>query len=134
MAWNVLGQSISGFPTADFSSDTNAPISPTALGNLDNAFFDDVLFATVLNDNWTLIGLDSDGLELSSVGFPYILPESVSASGGFAIGDIDRDGKVEIVFGTNDGLLHCWELGLCVTGYAPWPQFQHNSGRSGALE
>jgi hypothetical protein len=67
-------------------------------------------------------------------GFPIILPQEVSALGGFAIADIDRDGSVEVVFGTSDGLLHCWELGSCSTGYAPWPQFQHDQGRTGVLE
>jgi hypothetical protein len=31
-------------------------------------------------------------------------------------------------------LLHCWHFGSCSTGYTPWPQFQHDSGRSGLLE
>jgi hypothetical protein len=41
---------------------------------------------------------------------------------------------VELVFGTSDGCLHCWELGSCSTGYAPWCQFQHDDGRTGVLE
>jgi len=45
-----------------------------------------------------------------------------------------RDGYEEILFGTNDGFLHCWQLGSCSTGYDPWPQFQHDLGRSGVLE
>ena len=134
MAWNVDGDRFADFPTSEFGGDTESAISPTALGNLDGALNDDVLFATQVYDDWTLIGLNSEREELSSIGFPYILPEGVSAGGGFAVGDIDRDGKVEIVFGTNDGFLHCWELGTSVTGYAPWPQYQHDSGRSGALE
>ena len=47
---------------------------------------------------------------------------------------LEWNGNVEILFGTNDGLLHCWQLGSCFTGYAPWPQFQHDPGRSGVLE
>ncbi len=66
--------------------------------------------------------------------FPFTLPEGVEVSSGFSIADIDRDGKVEIVFGTGDGLLHCWKLGLCSIGYAPWPQHRHDAGRSGVLE
>jgi len=62
------------------------------------------------------------------------LPDNVTSFGGFSIADIDRDGFVEMVFGTSDGYLHCWELGSCTTGYTPWPQFQHDCGRSGALE
>ncbi len=135
MAWDVDGGRILGFPTSAFGGDTEcSPISPTALGNLDGVGNADVLFATVLDGDWTLIGMNSGGDELDDVGFPYTLPEGVAAGSGFAVGDLDRDGKVEIVFGTDDGLLHCWELGSCTTGYAPWPQFQHDCGRSGALE
>ncbi len=47
---------------------------------------------------------------------------------------LERDNKVEIVFGTSDGFLHCWELGSCDEGYAPWPQIQHDAERTGALE
>jgi len=136
MAWNVLGQSLTDFPTTEFDGASEGSfLSPTALGNLNGTGDDDVLFSTSLDGDWTLIGLDSDGDPLSTtLDFPYTLPEGVTATGGFAIADLDRDGKVEIVFGTDDGLLHCWEFGSCATGYAPWTQFQHDSGRSGVLE
>ncbi len=35
-----------------------------------------------------------------------------------ALPTFDRDGTIELVFGTSDGCLHCWELGSCSTGYA----------------
>ena len=60
--------------------------------------------------------------------------EEVSALCGFSIADIDRDDCIEVLFGTSDGLLHCWELGEYTTGYAPWVQFQHVHGRTGVLE
>jgi len=50
------------------------------------------------------------------------------------VADIDLDGSVEVVFGSSDGLLQCWELGSCPAGYAPWPQYQCDCGRSGELE
>ncbi len=81
-----------------------------------------------------MLAFDSNGDLLDASGFPIALPDGVTASGGFAIADIDRDGKVEVVFGSSDGKLHCWELGSCATGYAPWPQFQHDFGRTGVLD
>lgn len=71
---------------------------------------------------------------LNSPDFPITLPDNVTSYGGFSIADIDRDGVVEMVFGTSDGRLHCWELGACTSGYAPWPQFQHDEGRTGVLQ
>ncbi len=136
MAWDVDGSRFAGFPTTNFGGDTeSSPISTTALGNLDGTGNSDVLFSTVLDGDWTILSYNSAGEPLSTTSdFPFTLPENVSAGGGFAVADLDRDGKVEIVFGTSDGLLHCWELGTCSTGYSPWPQFQHDCGRSGVLE
>jgi len=136
MAWDVDGYPISGWPTAEFSgASIGSPIGPTALGDLNGDGETDVLFCTMLSEDWNLLGLGSDGEYLEdALDFPYTLPEGVTAYGGIAIGDIDRDGTVEILFGTNDGFLHCWQLGSCSTGYTPWPQFQHDAGRSGVLE
>ena len=133
-AWNYEGDKFSDdWPTGVYSDSVfNYPISPTAVGNLDAASYADVLFSTWLTDEYGILSYDYLGAQLT--GFPIGLPENVSALGGFAIADIDRDGSVEVVFGTNDGLLHCRELESCTTGYAPWPQFQHDQSRTGVLE
>jgi hypothetical protein len=89
-----------------------------------------VLFSTA----GIVYAFNSLGDLITTLGFPISLPGGVDALGGFAIGDIDRDSKVEIIFGTSDGYLHCWELGACSTGYAPWTQFKHDNRRSGVLE
>ena len=96
--------------------------------------YSDVLFSTKLSGVYNLLAYDLDGFPLGSLDFPIALPDGVAALGGFSIADIDRDGNVEIVFGTSDGLLHCWEFGTCSIGYAPWVQFQHDHGRTGVLE
>ncbi|MCK5036821.1 MAG: hypothetical protein KAS73_13080 [Candidatus Sabulitectum sp.] len=80
------------------------------------------------------VHFDYDALPPDNSDFPITLPDDVTSYGGFSIGDIDRDGTIEIVFGTSDGFLHCWELGSCDAGYTPWPQFQHDDGRTGVLE
>ncbi|PIE52071.1 hypothetical protein CSA37_08430 [Candidatus Fermentibacteria bacterium] len=136
MAWNNSGEPFGSFPTSNFGGDTESSmVSPASLGNLDDIYSDDVLFSSVLDGDWTILAYNYDGLPLGTASdFPFTLPEDVSAEGGFAVADLDRDGKVEIVFGTNDGLLHCWKLGSCSVGYAPWCQFQHDNGRSGVLE
>jgi len=61
-----------------------------------------------------LLAFDLNGDLLDASGFPIALPDGVTASGGFAIADIDRDSKVEVVFGSSDGKLHCWALVLLV--------------------
>ena len=135
LAWDVDGLSYGSFPISVISGTTTGKHNgPTALGNLDGSGDDDVLFVTDIDGKESILCYTSGAAELSALDFPFTLPDGVDSKGGFAIGDLDRDGKVEIVFGTNDGLLHCWEFGTCTTGYLPWPQFQHDYGRSGTLE
>jgi len=135
MAWDVDGESLSEFPTAFPGAIKGKESSPVSLGDIDGTGNSDVLLSTELSGKNSLLAYDSYGDPLdNNLSFPYSLPGDVSALGGFAIADIDRDGKVEIVFGTSEGLLHCWELGTCTTGYAPWTQYQHDAGRTGVLE
>jgi len=135
LAWDKYGDPVTDWPTLAYpGSAINSSISPTALGDLDGLDYSDVLFSTILSGVHSLLAYDSEGNALNNLDFPIALPDDVSALGGFSIADIDRDGNIEIVFGTTDGLLHCWEFGTCSTGYAPWVQFQHDAGRTGVFE
>jgi hypothetical protein len=100
-----------------------------ALGDLDDDSWSDLLVGTKTG---MVQAYNLDGDALVALGFPYTLPALVT--GGYCIADIDCDGKIEVVFGTMDNYLHVWELGSCTTGYAPWPQVQHDAARTGALE
>ncbi|MCK5037233.1 MAG: hypothetical protein KAS73_15155 [Candidatus Sabulitectum sp.] len=134
-AWDIDGDAVAGFATAEYQgASLGSQISPTALGDLNNSGESNVLFCTLLSGVTNLLAFDSGGDLLTALGFPIALPDGVVALKGFAIADIDRDDNIEIVFGTSDGKLHCWELGSCATGYAPWPQFQHDYGRTGVLD
>ncbi|MDM7993589.1 MAG: C25 family cysteine peptidase [Candidatus Fermentibacter sp.] len=100
-----------------------------ALGDMDDDGWADL----IISDRKGLVrGFDRTGTRLTNLGFPYTLPSELH--GGFAIADIDDDGRIEVVFGTADNYLHVWELGECEEGYAPWPQCQHDAARTGALE
>ena len=126
-AWDEDGEPISGYPNTYTTAGSARPPFP-ALGNLDDYEVADILVAT---REGFVTAYDSDGDELHGLGFPYTLPSFIQ--GGFAIADIDNDGKVEVVFTTMDNYLHVWELGDCAEGYAPWPQCQHDAARTGTL-
>jgi hypothetical protein len=130
-AWDEDGDRSGGFPYwYSTLSGTEAPPFP-ALGELDNQDIHqhaDVLAATA---EGIVFGFSSGGQGLDDLGFPYTLPSSIQ--GGFVVADIDLDGKVEVVFGSMDNYLHVWELGSCTSGYAPWPQCQHDAARTGVL-
>ena len=132
-AWDEDGEAFNDpdWPTAAYTGAIQgSSISPTSLGDMNDDTDDDVLFSTA----GEVMSFGSDGQPPLGSDFPISLPDGVLADGGFSIADIDNDEVVEIVFGTSDGKLHCWELDDCVEGYAPWPQFQHDHGRTGVLE
>lgn len=129
-AWISDGRPVPGFPAEYSSQGLSQPPFP-ALGELDDSDiheYSDVLVATA---EGIVFGFSSGGRILDNLGFPYTLPSSIQ--GGFVVADIDRDGMVEVVFGTMDNYLHVWELGSCTSGYAPWPQCQHDAARTGVL-
>jgi hypothetical protein len=135
LAWDNQGVKFGNWPTEIYpGAPGGTSLSPTALGNLDGSGNSDVLFSVLLSEGYAVLAYDSDGDILDNIGFPFTLPDNISAFGGFSIADIDRDGYIEVVFGTIDGLLHCWEFESCPTDYAPWVQFQHDRRRTGVLE
>jgi len=135
LAWESDGTEFSDDWPVDYSGGVFGPVvTPPALGDLDSDGWADVLSSTREDANGLVKCLDKTGRSLEDLQFPFVLPEEVDVSSGFAVTDIDRDGKVEIVFGTSEGLLHVWELGACDPGYAPWPQHRHDAGRTGVLE
>ncbi len=64
-------------------------------------------------------------------GFPIQLSGEVR--GAAAVGDIDHDGKTEIVVAGWDRNLYVWDYDFPFqpNGVAPWPQFHHDARRTG---
>jgi hypothetical protein len=131
LAWRLDGSPVISWPS-DFQG--SVYVTPPALGDLDDDHVVDVLASTWYNDNGVVYCLNSGASAPITLDFPYTLPFGVFVTSGFSIADIDGDAVPEIVFGTSDGLLHCWEVGECTAGYAPWPQTRHDASRDGALE
>jgi hypothetical protein len=124
IAWNDAGR-ITWY--REYDTGTSHPPLP-ALADLTENGLADVVAG---NRQGVVFAFDHLGEDLADLGFPYTLPAEVY--GGFVIADIDEDGVLEMVFGTMDNHLHVWELGECEEGYAPWPQAQGNTQRTGVL-
>lgn len=64
-------------------------------------------------------------------GFPIELGGDIHSSP--ALGDLDRDGQLELVVGAADGRIYCFDLGVATFNpdSLPWPMFRGNRMRTG---
>ncbi len=89
LAWDINGDAFGNWPPQAYSGGgISSSISPTSLGNIDNAIYDDVLFSTCLDGNCTILVYNYLAAVPSSLDFPITLPENVLSYGGFSIADI----------------------------------------------
>lgn len=131
LAWNALGYLLSGWE-AQFSGSSG--VTSPALGDLDGDGWADVVSSTSDSGSGVIVSYDWEAEQMISLDYPFWLPDGVCVTSGFSIADIDGDEVPEILFGTSDGLLHCWSTGECDSGYAPWPQGRGSASRAGVLE
>ncbi|MEA3265456.1 MAG: FG-GAP-like repeat-containing protein, partial [Candidatus Fermentibacteria bacterium] len=117
------GYDLPGFPIS-LGTFTKTGIS---LGDIDGDGYNEMVIAGM---DGVLHAINHDGTEVG--GFPVTV-SSTALSGQPALGDIDNDGRLEIVFGEEDNsVLHCYEMGEN-SAYTslPWPQFQHDAMNTG---
>jgi len=134
LAWNSGGGALDDW-SIDFEDGPYEAIGVTspALADLDEDGSPEILLSTFNAESGSILCLSSLAASPLGLGFPYTLPSGVFVTSGFSVADIDEDEAPEIVFGTSDGLLHCWQVGECSEGYAPWVQDRHDAGRTGVL-
>jgi subtilisin family serine protease len=131
------GTNIDGFPISVMDIITASP----ALGDIDGDGKTEIILATGTGQSH--IGLlyvfKNDGRKLSSV-FPVYTEGNVCYSSP-AIGDLDGDGDVEIVYGTcrmangSGGRLHAWDLSnRLVKEHISWGGFHHDPANTGVAD
>jgi hypothetical protein len=83
------------------------------------------------------------GFDLSFLGIPssgdtldieYVQPLTPGCPACPAAGDIDQDGKLDVVVLTSDGTLHAFEYWGTGSGAVEWPRFQHDNRHTGLYE
>ena len=56
---------------------------------------------------------------------------STSPTAGPAVGDVDGDGKLEVVAVTREGYLWVWDTPTAADGLVEWGSFRHDARNSG---
>jgi uncharacterized repeat protein (TIGR01451 family) len=128
LVYNHNGVPVGPLWGVKYSSKTSAASeSSPVVADIDGDGFNDVVMG---DENGQLTAL-SGATGAVMPGFPIQLDGEVR--GTPALGDIDRDGKTEIVVAGWDKNLYVWDYDFPFqpSGQAPWPQFMHDARRTG---
>ncbi|MEO5988213.1 MAG: C25 family cysteine peptidase [Candidatus Eisenbacteria bacterium] len=128
--WNRNGTLIPPFGNLRYSVLSNgASESSPVVGDIDGDGRPDI----VVGDEFGLLTAFSGLNGTIMPGFP--IQTQAEIRGAAALGDIDRDGKTEIVLAGWDKNLYVWDYDFPYSpaGPAPWPQFHHDARRTGFM-
>jgi hypothetical protein len=87
-----------------------------------------------LSEAWTVAVVDGTGQQITAPSYPSSKPiyiTSGSLINNPAVGDIDGDGKLELV--AANSRLTVWDLPQSTNTRADWPMFRRNATRTGAV-
>ncbi len=133
-AWRGNGQPVSGFPMRPVTEQGQALTSfevPASFvladydGNRDMEIF--------LSEGWGVAIVDGDGQQITASSSPSTKPIYITNGtlrNNPAVGDIDGDGKLELV--ASNSKLFVWDLPGSTNTLADWPMFRRNAVRTGA--
>jgi hypothetical protein len=132
LAWDGRGRPRRGFPVGLAQLSVNA--SPV-LADVDGDSRTDIVVAalrTLFEPAAYLVAIDREGHSLP--GFPLTMEGCEVVTGGPAVGDIDGDGLLELLLGTEvQGGLFAWDLlGTAQEACAPWPRAGFDPANTGA--
>jgi len=132
VALNSQGNKINNWP---FYIKTDPSCTSGLVGDINDDGYPDIIMPT--GPNWRagdaerkIFLLDKDGKEIAQ---PLLLPDSYSAATvGATMGDIDNDGKIEVVAVTIDGTIVAWDLdGRYNATTMKWPTYRHDNYLTG---
>ncbi len=131
LVWNTRGRPRRGFPLRLREMSVNA--SPV-LADADGDGAVDILLAALrarFEPAAVVLGIDRGGRYIPP--FPIHLDGCEVVSGGPCVADLDGNGKLELLLGTEvQGRLYAWELaGSATEAAAPWPRSGFDAANSG---
>ena len=87
-----------------------------------------------LSEGWAVAVVDGTGQQITATSYPSTKPLYITAGSLInnpAVGDIDGDGKLELV--AANSRLTVWDLPQSTNTKADWPMFRRNAARTGAV-
>lgn len=128
-AWHHNGQPVAGFPVTPLDL-FGQPVGSYNTGHsyVLADYDDDGKMEIIFNQGWVVTIIDGDGYQMTSPFFPNTDRPVYYTDGTLintpAVGDIDNDGKLELV--TNNSKLYVWDLESDNLD-ADWPMWKMNA-------
>ena len=127
------GTSLPGWPTSGFDNGPFCTNCSLVVGDVTGDGKMEVVFATGTSSSSPhfLNAITSEGKVAE--GFPKYMASGIGLSSTPALGDLDSNRKVDIVFRSERGLLYTWESGQQSDNIAfEWPMVRHDEKNTGA--
>jgi hypothetical protein len=134
--WHHNGAFVQGWPVNTGGSGQiliDGSVAPTpAIGDVDGDGEVDIVIADC--DSHNVYAFSKNGVPLAN-GWPKVVPEAYQYVASPAIGDIDKDGTVEVAIGTRGGFVYLWrEQAAYDENTMEWPMFRHDLQQTGWYE
>ncbi len=130
-AWNVDGSAVSGFPMKPLDHQGNANLGYMHGASFPLADYDgDDKMEIFVNQSWGVIIVDGNGQQFTSSNYPAD-NKPIYYTGGTlfntpAVGDIDNDGKLELI--ATHSRMHLWNLDDS-SDAVDWGMFKYDASR-----
>jgi hypothetical protein len=134
-AWRANGQGVAGFPMTPTTERGTTLASFDVPANFILADYDgNGEMEIFLSEGWSVAVVDGNGQQITANSYPSSKPIYMTAGSLIsnpAVGDIDGDGKLELV--AANSRLTVWDLPQSSNTKADWPMFRRSPARSGTV-
>jgi hypothetical protein len=133
-AWHINGQPVAGFPMTPLTQNGTASSFDVGSTAILADYTGDGRMEIIFNQAWSVTVVNGSGVQLTAKTFPSPLPlylTTGSLLNNPAVGDLDGDGKLELV--AFNSQLHVWKLPASAGVESHWPMFKRDAERTSAV-